>query len=257
MRLINRTTQTKSGETSPLFAYLHCIFIRFFSKFSREFQRNHGFFQTFSPFFGFLHLRRVTFCLLNCYILLALLHQATLDLLEKFYRAGFPEDVIFDAINQVMLLRSATEIYSTVDFCLLDLVSGEARFIKIGAPPSFIIRRGRVLTVLSPTLPLGIMESVTPGGVRRVLEDGDMVVMVSDGVCSELDAAWMEEILPKIDCDDPQRLAQMLTQCACDQFGRRDDMTVLAAKVRLPKGTHINKKGRKRLVHWRARVESA
>ncbi|MDD3242250.1 MAG: SpoIIE family protein phosphatase [Eubacteriales bacterium] len=111
--------------------------------------------------------------------------KATISLLKKFYAAGFPEDIIFDAINQVMLLRSASEMYSTVDFCKLDLVAGEARFIKIGAPPSFILRGSRVLSVLSPSLPLGIMENVTPGAVRRVLEDGDLVVMLSDGICAE------------------------------------------------------------------------
>lgn len=182
--------------------------------------------------------------------------KATISLLQKFYCAGFPEDVIFDAINQVMLLRSASEIYSTVDFCMLDLVSGEARFIKIGAPPSFIVRGNRVLSVLSPTLPLGIMENVNPGGVRRVLEDGDVVVMVSDGICAETDMEWLESVLPKLNCEEPELLAEMLTQRAAERFGRRDDMTVVAAKVRLPRGKSV-KKDRRKLVRWRARVEPA
>lgn len=183
--------------------------------------------------------------------------KATISLLKKFYAAGFPEDIIFDAINQVMLLRSASEMYSTVDFCKLDLVAGEARFIKIGAPPSFILRGSRVLSVLSPSLPLGIMENVTPGAVRRVLEDGDLVVMLSDGICAETEMEWVEATLPKLNREDPEKLAEELMRRACDRFGRRDDMTVLAAQVRMPRGNTAATRERHKLVRWRARVESA
>jgi hypothetical protein len=42
------------------------------------------------------------------------------------------------------------------------------------------------------------------------------------------------------------------------RYGNADDMTVLAARVRLPKTMEFaEKKARKRLVRWKARVEGS
>jgi stage II sporulation protein E len=182
--------------------------------------------------------------------------QATLSLVQRFYQAGFAEDVIYDTINQVMLLRSSGETFSTVDLCLLDLIDGEANFIKIGAPPTFILRRGQVLLVASPTLPLGILDEISPGAVKRILEDGDVIVMVSDGVTANEDTDWLEaELLNLGDCD-PRQIAERLLSFAEMRYSHSDDMTVLAARVRLPKTMEFaEKKARKRLVRWKARVE--
>jgi stage II sporulation protein E len=182
--------------------------------------------------------------------------QATLSLVRRFYQAGFAEDVIYDTINQVMLLRSGGETFSTVDLCMLNLIDGEANFIKIGAPPTFILRRGQVLQVASPTLPLGILDEISPGAVKRILEDGDVIVMVSDGVTQNEDTEWLEEELVNLADCEPHQLAVKLMEFAEMRYNHMDDMTVIAARVRLPKTMEFaEKKARKRLVRWRARVE--
>ncbi|MDD3242251.1 MAG: hypothetical protein PHD32_00840 [Eubacteriales bacterium] len=67
----------------------------------------------------------------------------------------------------------------------------------------------------------------------------------------------MEATLPKLNREDPEKLAEELMRRACDRFGRRDDMTVLAAQVRMPRGNTAATRERHKLVRWRARVESA
>jgi stage II sporulation protein E len=182
--------------------------------------------------------------------------QATLSLVKRFYQAGFAEDVIYDTINQVMLLRSSGETFSTVDLCMLNLIDGEANFIKIGAPPTFILRRGQVLLVSSPTLPLGILDEISPGAVKRILEDNDVIVMVSDGITQNEDTEWLEEALLSLADCEPHQLAVRLMEFAEMRYNRMDDMTVGAARVRLPRTLEFaQKKARKRLVRWRARVE--
>lgn len=182
--------------------------------------------------------------------------QATLSLVRRFYQAGFAEDVIYDTINQVMLLRSSGETFSTVDLCMLNLIDGEANFIKIGAPPTFILRRGQVLQVASPTLPLGILDEISPGAVKRILEDGDVIVMVSDGITQNEDTEWLEEALLSLADCEPRQLAVRLMEFAEMRYSHMDDMTVVAARVRLPRTMEFaGKKARKRLVRWRARVE--
>ena len=186
----------------------------------------------------------------------AMQSQATLSLLQRFYQAGFHEEIIYDTINQVMLLRSTEETFSTVDVCLINLVDGEANFIKIGAPPAFLIRRGQVQIIASPTLPLGILEEVTPGATRRVLEDGDLIVLVSDGITGNEDTEWLETLLAGWEALEPNELAGNLLDAACERFGGADDMTVVAARVRLPRvGGAALRQPRRRLSRWRARVE--
>lgn len=185
----------------------------------------------------------------------AMQSQATLTLLQRFYQAGFTEEVIYDTINQVMLLRSVGESFSTVDLCLLNLIDGEANFIKIGAPPTFLIRRGQVLLIASPTLPLGILDEVSPGVSKRILEDGDIIVMVSDGITGNEDTDWLEGELLNLEHLEPHQLAQRLMEYAEMRYGKADDMTVVAARVRLPRpAVGMEKHPRKKLVRWKARI---
>ncbi len=155
---------------------------------------------------------------------------ATLRLLQSFYQAGFHEDVIFHTINQLLLLRSQEEMYATVDLCLLDLVEGRARFVKIGAAPTYILRGSEVMVVHTPTLPMGILEDVTPATVVRNLEDGDIVVMVSDGVAG--DGEWVEGILPRLKGLSIEAMAARLLQRAQDLGLPEDDRTVMVAQMR-------------------------
>ena len=185
----------------------------------------------------------------------ALQSQATLTLLQRFYQAGFTEDVIYDTINQVLLLRSVGETFSTVDLCLLNLVDGEANFIKIGAPPTFLLRRDQVLTISSPTLPLGILDEVTPGVSKRILEDGDIIVMVSDGITNNEETDWLEEEIKNLAHLEPHQLSQKLMDFAEMRYNKADDMTVVAARVRLPRPVAgMEKHSRKKLVRWKARI---
>ncbi len=181
--------------------------------------------------------------------------QATLSLLQRFYQAGFSEEVIYDTINQVMLLRSGGETFSTVDLCILNLVDGEANFIKIGAPPTFLVRNGQVQHIASPTLPLGILDSVSPGATRRVLEDGDLIVMVSDGITANEEADWVDAALLEWADLEPFQLSERLVQAAQERFGPSDDMTVVSARVRLPRLAAEGEPGaRKKLRRWKARI---
>lgn len=182
----------------------------------------------------------------------ALESNATLQLLERFHEAGFSEDVIFQTINQVLLLRSTGEMYATVDLCLLDLVEGEAKFIKIGAAPSYILRRGQAIAIQTPSLPLGILDEVQPASLKRVLQEGDMLVMVSDGLCGQED--WLEELLPTLADCTPKQLCGEVLLSAAERGLEVDDRTVMAARIACPEPGSLEAVKRRRLQRWKARV---
>lgn len=180
--------------------------------------------------------------------------SATLEMLRRFYEAGFSDDVIFKTINSVLLLRSGSEMYATVDLCLFDLIECRARFIKIGASPSFILRGGRVSTIRESSLPLGILEHVQPAVVKRRVEDGDVIVLMSDGAAG--DGKWVEEELPRLGGLTQQALAERLMALSCRHQPRDDDRTVVTARVkRTSSGFEVSVPSR--FNRWKARVDAS
>ena len=180
--------------------------------------------------------------------------SATLRLLERFYAAGFSEEVVFQTINAILMLRSGTEMYATVDLCHINLVDGTAHFVKVGAAPTYILREGQVHTIAVPSLPIGILDQVRPATLRRTLNEGDLIVMASDGVAG--DGEWLEEALPALAGLQPDELVRRIMEMAQARGTAPDDMTVLATTIRSPHPATSQALKRQKTLRWKARVAS-
>ncbi len=153
---------------------------------------------------------------------------AAVSLVENFFKAGFDDAVIFDTINRLLMLKGNDEVFTTVDLCVLDLKTGEARFTKIGAETSYILSDEGVATVTPGSLPMGIIDEVKPVSVKHTLAYGDMIVMMSDGVADEIDddyMLWFADI-PQTDA---QSAAEAIIDKALGGQPPRDDMTVMVS----------------------------
>jgi len=159
---------------------------------------------------------------------------AAVELLEDLIESGFEKDMALRMINSVLVLKSSEESFSTLDICSLDLYTGEAEFCKIGAATTYLLRGGSVSTIRSTSLPIGILNNVEPETHVRQLKSGDVIVMVTDGVCeSEASVGWIAEILASLSSRSPQDIADIVINEAARRAGDviRDDMTVLSARV--------------------------
>lgn len=164
--------------------------------------------------------------------------STTVSLLEHMFRAGFGKDMAVKTVNSILLLRAPDESFATVDLALIDLYTGRAELVKIGAAPSFIVRADTVSVVESASLPVGIIREIDFSAVIRKLAVGDLVVMVTDGVTDcyrgPLEKeTWLGELLRDLPRTDPQRLAELVLQQARQSAGSGipDDMTVLVGKL--------------------------
>ena len=139
----------------------------------------------------------------------------------------------------------ADEDFATVDLTVIDRQSCRARFYKMGAATSFIMRQGRVRKIKGAALPVGIIPRLRLTHISAVLKEGDLIVMVSDGITDadrqDPEACWLCDYLSQNiyrDNFDAGRLsarqiaADILTEAEARYGGReRDDLTVAAALI--------------------------
>ncbi|WP_312562168.1 stage II sporulation protein E [Anaerospora sp.] len=162
----------------------------------------------------------------------------TIKFLERLLSAGYDVDVAVKTVNSMLMLRTPDETFATVDMAIIDTYSGEAEFLKIGSAPSFIKRVREVTTVQSASLPIGILHQIEIEPVRATLVNGDIIVMVSDGIVDALSRGvekenWVANFLRRTNSTNPQEIADKLLCQAHELAGtnRRDDMTVLVARL--------------------------
>lgn len=108
--------------------------------------------------------------------------RIAIELLEQFTEAGFDRALAVRMINSALLRCRGEEAYATLDICHVNLFDGHAEFIKLGAVASFIWRRDRIISLRAVTLPAGILKQVEPEKNEMRIKDGDMILMVTDGI---------------------------------------------------------------------------
>ena len=161
--------------------------------------------------------------------------KATISLLEKFMEAGFDRSSAIKAINSVLILGDNDERFATIDMCLIDLYSGIGEFVKIGAAPTYIKKSDTVEILKSSSMPVGILDDVDFETNIIDIENGDMIIMVSDGVSDaneNMKETWVSKALYEYDSGNPKDVADYILKKAKEYAGEDfDDMTVVVSKV--------------------------
>ena len=160
--------------------------------------------------------------------------RKTLELLSLCLKAGYTRAQAMTAVNGAMLSAAGGEAFATADLCVIDLWTGEAAMNKLGACVSFLFQGQKIRTVEGAALPLGIIEHVVPMEHRFTLGEGDMLLMLTDGITDAFESE--EEIIAALTRhrdQPPERIAQALLSEAADRRGAlpSDDRTVLCARV--------------------------
>lgn len=151
--------------------------------------------------------------------------------LEKMLGAGNAKTTTLKLLNN-MIRMGGEESGATVDLLELDLLSGQASFIKSGAAPSYVKRGDNLFRIRSKTVPIGLTESLDAEKIRFDAEPGDVIVMLSDGICQGgEDAPWLMEILSGDFDGDLSPIAERIVGVAAGTHDRRDDMSVALIRV--------------------------
>lgn len=164
------------------------------------------------------------------------LSKITLRLIKQMLSAGFNKEESVKMINTRLNMSSFSDIYSSLDVSILDLYSGKLEILKNGACSTYIKNDKNLKIIESKNLPVGIIQNIEIQSETIDLNDGDIIVMCSDGILNDkIDSnkEWIEEFLKEVNVSNVQKMADLIIAEAIDNnYGSaKDDMTVIVSKI--------------------------
>ena len=164
--------------------------------------------------------------------------QIVIKMLKRLLDSGFKKETSIDLINS-NLLNVGEDIYATLDIAIIDLYKGNVEFIKSGSAPSYVKTKKKIQLIKSATLPTGIVKNAVAEVVNRNVEDGDIILMCSDGVIDsnveyKNKTLWVKYLMEDIQNTNPQKISDIVLNEAVDNcYGKvKDDMSIVVFKIR-------------------------
>ncbi len=158
----------------------------------------------------------------------------TAGLTTELLKSGFGYESILRLVNTALIAKSDDETLATLDIACINLYTGELDLLKAGAGASLLLSKTRISRFEESSLPLGILHELTFARTRDRLSDGDILLMMSDGISND-GLRWVEDLLRSFDCDEGnmQELSETIIKTALrmHQGDKGDDMTVIAVKI--------------------------
>ncbi len=163
--------------------------------------------------------------------------EMVVELLQKFIEAGFKKEKAIQLMNSAMVLQGEENSFSTLDYGIIDMYTGEMDLIKIGGAATFIKHGEEVECIDKGTLPAGADARMEVESMKRKLRSGDFLVMVTDGVIEYLHVRnpkeTIRDIILGIKTENAGVLATQIMELAMERSGgfAQDDMTVLVTGI--------------------------
>lgn len=148
-----------------------------------------------------------------------------IELFENLLESDISEESAVEMVKASMFFSPFHERYVTLDCMLIDLYTGIGKIVKLGSTETFIIRGQVIDTVAGSDPPIGACFDRKTPFIRKKLNHGDIIVMVSDGVIDEFGGKkefaeflyLQKESCPQILCE---KIAGQMKEC-------KDDGTIL------------------------------
>lgn len=164
-----------------------------------------------------------------------------IEALEYLMEAGFEKKSAFRLLNTLFVVNYEGQSFTTLDMTAINLHTGQCEIMKNGAATTFVKRQNGVDTIVSNALPVGVDMEAEPDVMTVELREGDMIIMVSDGVLDGFyernmtgdDQEDMSTFIEELTCCNPKDVANQILMNALARSTREatDDMSVLVAGI--------------------------
>ena len=156
----------------------------------------------------------------------------TCSFILKLIKAGFGFESAIKLVNSSLLVKAPDESLATIDLLRIDLYTGKIEVLKAGAAPTFILKGNTVRKLESDSLPVGILKGVGFDRQSCKTSNGDLILMVSDGITAT-GTDWIEAELElnarKSTREIAGRIANEARRRRID--GHSDDVTVAVVRI--------------------------
>ena len=155
-----------------------------------------------------------------------------LELIKNLFYIGIDFNIIIDSINK-LLLPVGLDNFSTLDAVIVDLRISKCTFIKLGSSVSAIKHKDRTEIIASESLPVGIVQNLTPTIVVKPIQADDVIVLASDGVVD----CFPDEESYRVFVNDYQIgglqrfVDNVIFELGMQPNKHRDDMSIIALKL--------------------------
>lgn len=168
-------------------------------------------------------------------------------LLQVLLSGGLSIRLSLSMINTVLSFQYGGVRFSTMDIALWNLHTGKIELYKYGAAPSYVKNGRKVAAYDGASLPVGILPRVEASLSEHTIAEGDLLIMMSDGLYELNDDGFQwEQVISCLPTTNPQLAAEYLLAIATSrmrgnqkkaaalqngQEPRADDMTVLVSQL--------------------------
>lgn len=162
--------------------------------------------------------------------------KLSLRLVKQMLVAGFDNEESVKMINSRISYLGGSKRYSTLDMSVLDLFIGKIQILKNAACTTYIKNKKNIKKIKSENLPVGMIDDIELKSETVDVEDGNILVMCSDGVLdsrSDEGSDWIEDFLKNVSTNNVQKIADLILAEAIDNsYGvAQDDMTIIVSKI--------------------------
>lgn len=163
--------------------------------------------------------------------------EKILEFVEKFLLAGFAREETIQILNNLLLQSGQEKWMASLDLCDINLYKGICEWYKIGAAAGYHKRQDMAERIQISNLPLGAFGTLDLDSARIRLEEGDYLILLSDGVAEGLQEedrrGRLEEYIGRLKLQNPREMARAILEYGTQLHRGRveDDMTVMVAGV--------------------------
>ncbi len=153
-------------------------------------------------------------------------------LTSRLLRAGFSYGSALRLVNSALMLKSKDESLATLDVMSIDLYTGNVKFYKAGAAPSFVKRRSKINEIKLASMPVGILNETDFAETEARLSQDDLIIMASDGAF-EYSGDAVKNGLAVTLSESTGEITERIAKKAKDEKknSRCDDITVIAVRL--------------------------
>jgi len=154
--------------------------------------------------------------------------------LSSLISAGAKEETALSLVGS-LLCASEAERTVALDLLSVDLYSGKVAFYKSGGAASFMKREHSLYRIRARTIPMGALYKAETEKIELEASEGDLLILLSDGVMGEKDdGGWLKNLLLSSPSDDLALLCARILDAAERESAGGDDRTVLLLRLDAP-----------------------